>query len=180
MHFHGRLDNYLGIGVNNLIKDGAILTTNIEDIINNYPQFKNRLCKKDNQVQAQLQSQLDNQVQAQLQSQFDNQIQVQFKNQKEKQGQFQFQNDSQIQIQNKNQTQIFNNQTTDNYKNKIKPEFIEIYNLIKNGYIFLDEILIHISDVKDNNISNISEKLIYMELEGLIKKDISGGYRIIG
>lgn len=38
----GRLDNYLGIGVNNLIKEGAILTTNIEDIVKNFPQFINK------------------------------------------------------------------------------------------------------------------------------------------
>ncbi len=38
----GRLDNYLGIGVNNLIKEGAILTTNVEDIINSFPQFINK------------------------------------------------------------------------------------------------------------------------------------------
>lgn len=38
----GRLDNYLGIGVNNLIKEGAILTTNVEDIVGSFPQFINR------------------------------------------------------------------------------------------------------------------------------------------
>ncbi len=37
------LDNYLGIGVNNMIKKGAILSTNINDIIERYPQFMNRL-----------------------------------------------------------------------------------------------------------------------------------------
>lgn len=38
----GRLDNCVGIGVNNLIKEGAILTTNVEDIINSFPQFINK------------------------------------------------------------------------------------------------------------------------------------------
>ena len=35
----GLLDNYLGIGVNNLIKEGAILTTKVDDILEHYPQF---------------------------------------------------------------------------------------------------------------------------------------------
>lgn len=39
----GKLDSSVGIGVNNLIKKGAILTTEIEDILQRYPQFKNRL-----------------------------------------------------------------------------------------------------------------------------------------
>ena len=38
----GKLDSSVGIGVNNLIKKGAILTTNIEDILINYPQFMDR------------------------------------------------------------------------------------------------------------------------------------------
>ena len=38
----GKLDSYLGVGVNNLIKKGAILTTKIEDIIYSYPQFMDR------------------------------------------------------------------------------------------------------------------------------------------
>ena len=41
----GKLDSYLGVGVNNMIKKGAILTTSIKDILENYPQFKNRLRK---------------------------------------------------------------------------------------------------------------------------------------
>ncbi len=41
--FPGKLDSKVGIGVNNLIKKGAILTTEIEDILNRYPQFANRL-----------------------------------------------------------------------------------------------------------------------------------------
>ena len=39
----GKLDSSVGIGVNNLIKKGAIFTSNIGDILNNYPQFKERL-----------------------------------------------------------------------------------------------------------------------------------------
>lgn len=38
----GMLNSNVGIGVNNLIKGGAFLTTNIEDILVNYPQFIHR------------------------------------------------------------------------------------------------------------------------------------------
>lgn len=38
----GKLDSCVGIGVNKMIKNGAILTTNIEDILEYYPEFKNR------------------------------------------------------------------------------------------------------------------------------------------
>lgn len=38
----GRIDSYLSVGSNNLIKDGAIITTKIEDILNCYPQFANQ------------------------------------------------------------------------------------------------------------------------------------------
>lgn len=43
----GRIDNSLGVGVNILIKKGAILTTSIEDILMNYPQFMNKKRKTD-------------------------------------------------------------------------------------------------------------------------------------
>ncbi len=42
----GRLDSKVGIGVNELIKKGAILTTKIEDILNYYPEF----CKNEKKV----------------------------------------------------------------------------------------------------------------------------------
>lgn len=42
----GNLDNLYGVGVNKMIKEGAILTTCIEDILNNYPQFMNRKWKE--------------------------------------------------------------------------------------------------------------------------------------
>lgn len=38
----GRLDSAVGVGVNNLIKKGAILTTCVEDILRHYPQFLNK------------------------------------------------------------------------------------------------------------------------------------------
>lgn len=43
----GNLDNSFGIGVNRMIKEGAILTTSIDDILVNYPQFVNRKRKKE-------------------------------------------------------------------------------------------------------------------------------------
>lgn len=44
----GKLDSCVGVGVNNMIKQGAILTTNIQDIISNFPQFEHRLRKNTN------------------------------------------------------------------------------------------------------------------------------------
>lgn len=41
----GKLNSSVGVGVNNMIKKGAILTTSIEDIISNYPHFQNKLRK---------------------------------------------------------------------------------------------------------------------------------------
>ena len=38
----GRLGSTVGVGVNKLIKEGAILTTEIEDILEHYPQFDNK------------------------------------------------------------------------------------------------------------------------------------------
>lgn len=38
----GKLDSCVGIGVNKMIKNGAILTTNIEDILEYYPDFNQR------------------------------------------------------------------------------------------------------------------------------------------
>lgn len=42
----GKIDNKLGVGVNRLIKEGAILTTCIDDIIENYDDFKVRKRKE--------------------------------------------------------------------------------------------------------------------------------------
>lgn len=38
----GRLDSCVGVGVNKMIKKGAILVTDINDILTNYPQFANK------------------------------------------------------------------------------------------------------------------------------------------
>lgn len=46
----GSLDNSFGVGVNNILKNGAILTTCIEDILSNYPQFMNKKRKKEVQI----------------------------------------------------------------------------------------------------------------------------------
>lgn len=48
----GKLDNSFGVGVNRLIKEGAILTTEIEDILVNYPQFMNK--KRKDEVQKEI------------------------------------------------------------------------------------------------------------------------------
>ena len=40
MHFLGRLDTVYGVGVNNLIKEGAILITSPNDIFDEIPEFK--------------------------------------------------------------------------------------------------------------------------------------------
>lgn len=48
----GKLDNSFGAGVNKLIKEGAILTTEIEDILVNYPQFMNK--KRKDEVQKEI------------------------------------------------------------------------------------------------------------------------------
>lgn len=41
----GKIDSPVGVGVNNMIKDGAILTTDIQDIILSYPQFVKKVRK---------------------------------------------------------------------------------------------------------------------------------------
>lgn len=44
----GKLDSCVGVGVNKMIKQGAILTTDIQDIVSNFPQFEHRLRKSTN------------------------------------------------------------------------------------------------------------------------------------
>ena len=135
----GRLDNYLGMGVNKLIKEGAILTTSIEDILIHYPQFSNKKCKERlKKAKIYKADKIDNAVKT-------------YKTVEDKK---------------------------DN-KMIINTDFYTLYNLIKNGYSNLDEIFDQIKDSSEEDISNILEKLMSMELEGLIKKDILGGYKII-
>lgn len=53
MLFHGRLDTVNGIGVNKLIKNGAILVTSPSDIIDEIPEFQGlekRIIKRNNLV----------------------------------------------------------------------------------------------------------------------------------
>lgn len=109
----GKLDSCVGIGVNNMIKKGAILTTKIEDIISCYPQFEQRLRKN-------------------------------------------------IKIKNK---ECIN----------LKREYKEIYNLISKEECYLDEILVKTG----LEIKNAIKILTNMELEGILKQDISGKYKII-
>ena len=135
----GRLDNYLGMGVNRLIKEGAILTTSIEDILIHYPQFSNKKCKerlKKAKIKKANKLNIENKADKIADVKKDNKL-------------------------------IINN------------DFYTLYNLIKNGYSNLDEIFDQVKDTNKEDISNVLEKLMSMELEGLIKKDISGGYEII-
>lgn len=45
MALPGRLDNSYGVGVNRLIQEGAKLVTDIDDVLNNFPQFMHKLGK---------------------------------------------------------------------------------------------------------------------------------------
>jgi DNA processing protein len=108
----GKLDSYVGVGVNNMIKKGAILTTNITDILENYPQFENRKRKKE----------------------------------------------------------------TLNFikKPKIKEEYLEIFNAIKNGYKTIEEI----SEKIDMDMRVLLKILSNMEIEGIITKNFMGEIEI--
>lgn len=52
MALPGRLDDFYGVGVNRLIQEGAKLVTDIEDVLNNFPQFMHKMGK--NNVQKQI------------------------------------------------------------------------------------------------------------------------------
>lgn len=45
MALPGRLDNSYGVGVNKLIQDGAKLVTCVEDVLQNFPQFRHKMGK---------------------------------------------------------------------------------------------------------------------------------------
>lgn len=51
MALPGRLDNSYGVGVNKLIQEGAKLVTDIEDILIEFPQFKEKMGKTNTQKQ---------------------------------------------------------------------------------------------------------------------------------
>ena len=155
MHYHGRLDNYLGIGVNNLIKEGAILTTKVEDILNYYPQFLNKMCKKE-----------------EIERKYNKEGQIVEREKKKDEKREVKKERLYRELKIKKDVHLANNI-------RIKEEYIELYNTIKNGNTFLDEIIKNISNRNNNNISNIFEILSKMEIEGIIKRDISGGYSII-
>lgn len=54
MQFHGNLEKTHSVGTNNLIKNGAYLTTSYRDILEKYPEFSNRekrnLCIKPSKI----------------------------------------------------------------------------------------------------------------------------------
>ena len=107
----GRLDNYLGVGVNKLIKEGAIFTTCIDDIIKNYPQFINR-----------------------------KRISI----------------DKKINI-------------------NIKKEYMEVYNLLEEKELDLDDIV----NSLDMEVIEILKMITNMEIDEVIKKDERGIYKIL-
>lgn len=108
----GKLDSYVGVGVNNMIKEGAFLTTKVEDIVSKYPQFENR----------------------------------------------------------KRITKLQNNIKSV----KIKDEYKEIYDILKDKELYLDEILALI----DLEIKDVLKILTNMELEELINQDENSKYKI--
>ena len=120
MQFHGRIDNYLGIGVNNLIKDGAILTCKIDDIIKHYPQF---VIKKRHEL-------------------------------------------------HKNFSICVNNKILNN-------QYIKIAQIIKDGNCYINEILDKCQKEGFDDMNYVIETLALMELDEIIRKDFSGGYKLI-
>ncbi len=48
----GKLDSCVGVGVNKMIKQGAILTTEIQDILECFPQFSNKMRKSDKEKES--------------------------------------------------------------------------------------------------------------------------------
>lgn len=106
----GRLDSKYGVGVNKLIQGGAILVTEVDDIMIHYPQIINKKWK-----------------------------------------------------------------TT--YKEReIKEEYKQIYKLLEESPLVLEELLVKI---KNKTISEIMSILSKMELEEIIKQEIGVGYKII-
>lgn len=108
----GKLDSPVGIGVNKMIKDGAILTTGIEDILKYYPDFKSRTRKEVNKIKLY----------------FD-----------------------------------------------MKQEYIPIINILKQKGKNIEQILLE-SDLSLKELLNL---LTNMELEGIIRQEFGGIYKII-
>ena len=104
----GRIDDIYSVGTNRMIKEGAKIVTEINDIFNFYPQFMNKKRKT---------------------------------------------------ISSK----------------KIKSEYKDIYELLKNKECNIEEIS---KNIKSKSIVEINKLLTMMELEDLIIKDIGKGYKI--
>lgn len=109
----GNLDSSVGVGVNNMIKRGAILTTEVRDILSRFPQFENRL--------------------------------------------------------RKSRTQNSINSV------KIKDEYKEIYNILNDTEMYIDEILSFTS----LPIKEVLKILTNMQIEGIIIQDSLGRYKNI-
>lgn len=78
----------------------------------------------------------------------------------------------------KHYPQIINKEWKTIIKNKeIKEEYREIYNLLKNKTMSLEEILMNI---EDKNIGKLMSLLTMMEFEELIQQQVGNGYKIKG
>ena len=106
----GRLDSKYGVGVNKLIQEGAILVTELEDIMKHYPQIMSKKWKSTYQ------------------------------------------------------------------EIEIKDEFKQIYNLLEEAPMGLEELLIKVENKTIREIMNILSK---MEIDGIIKQEIGVGYKIV-
>lgn len=106
----GRLDSKYGVGVNKLIQEGAILVTELEDIMKYYPQIMSKKWKSTYQ------------------------------------------------------------------EIEIKDEFKQIYNLLEEAPMGLEELLIKVENKTIREIMNILSK---MEIDGIIKQEIGVGYKIV-
>lgn len=105
----GRLDSKYGIGVNKMIKNGAILVTDVKDIVRCYPQLIEKKWKTTSQF------------------------------------------------------------------TKIKEEYREIYELLEENILGIEELYMRL---KNKDIRQINKLLTMMEIENLIEQEFGVGYKI--
>ncbi len=114
MALPGRLDSSYGVGVNKMIQEGAKLITNIEDILSNFPQFRNQLGKTNNQKQ------------------------ISFWD--------------------------------------VKEEYKEIVEILQNKILSVEEIM---QATREKDLRQTVNRLMNMELEGIITQEIGVGYKLL-
>lgn len=105
----GSLDNIYSVGANKLIQEGAILTTEVEDIAIHYPQIINKKWKKVDTIP------------------------------------------------------------------QIKDEYLEIYKILQNGQMGIEELSMKL---KNKDVREIANLLTMMEIEDLIVQEMGNGYKI--